>query len=85
MRFQAVVGSAKIVERVRVMGSLKAAMGAELESDLACKLSMPQFTSAELLEAVEQLVFTGKLRRFDWFEAIGNTGCCKSVTIFTVA
>lgn len=84
MRSQTLRGSARIVERVRAAGSLQVSNGVDFEVELARALDMPEFTSAELFEAVEHLESIGTLHRFNWFEAVGNSGATRCVAIFRV-
>ena len=90
MRSQTEVRSATVLERMRALGTIEVTRGVSFEADLARQLDLPEFTPAELVEAVEGLVFEGKLRRYDTETKLKDTGGITKdpvhdkVTVFTV-
>ena len=90
MRSQTEVSSVRIVERVRTLGHLTAPNSAHMETELARQLDMSEHSPAELYEALEHGVSTGKLKKFDHSIDLGKGGVTEEsvtedVTIYTVA
>ena len=90
MRSQTEVRTSTVLERMRALGSIEVTRGTSFESDLARQLALPEFTPAELAEVVEQLVYDGKLRRYDTETKLKEPGGIAKdpvhdkVTVFTV-
>ena len=75
MRSQPAVSSAKILERIRVLGnSLKVVNGPKHEANLAEQLKLSGYTPAELSTAIEQLVSEGALLTRDEIIDLGSGG-----------
>jgi len=74
MRSQTEVRSATVLERMRALGTIEVTRGVSFEADLARQLDLPEFTSAQLVEVVENLVFEGKLRRYDTSTRLKDPG-----------
>jgi hypothetical protein len=90
MRSQTEASSTKIMERVRVLGSLKVIKGPRYEAELQKQLNMSDVPSAELAELVEELISQGKLRSFDSTLDLGkggidNDAVTEEITVITRA
>lgn len=89
MRSQSVVNPTMVMDRIRVLGNvLRVVKGPKFEVNLAEQLQMPEYTPAEIAEAVDNLVQEGKLICADQSLNLGrggisNTQVDEEITVFS--